>query len=116
MTPERLALLQQLIRNAEKDWTYGDVIHLREPVEFVPRWPKSGIVIDFPIVKKIAFTLNKDRIGFFDRCGNPLTPSFHIAWVQAEGYVIEAYAFDEDGDGVAADMVGHPCPKYTQRR
>lgn len=116
MTPERLGLLQELIGNARKDWTYGDVIYLREPVEFVPRWPKSSMVIDFPVVKKIAFTLQKDRIAIFDRCGYPLTPSFMIVWVEAEGHVIEAYAFDEEGDQVAADMIGHPCPKYRQKR
>jgi hypothetical protein len=51
----------------------------------------------------------------FDRSGHPLTPSFMIAWVEAEGYVIQASAFNNDGHGVAQDMIGCPCPKCRNR-
>jgi len=41
MTPERFALMQQLLNNAKFDWTYGDTEYLREPVDFMPRYPKE---------------------------------------------------------------------------
>jgi hypothetical protein len=115
MTPERFALMQQLLNNAKFDWTYGNTEYLREPVDFVPRYPKNSVVVDLPRIRKIAFTLQRDRVAMFDRSGHPLTPSFMIAWVEAEGYVIQASAFDDDGDGVAQDMIGCPSPKRRNR-
>ncbi|UVF22463.1 hypothetical protein HPT29_025250 (plasmid) [Microvirga terrae] len=111
MTPERFALMQQLLNNAKFDWTYGDTEYLREPVDFIPRYPKNSVVADLPRLRKIAFTLHKDRVAMVDRSGSPLTPSFMIAWVEAEGYVIQAFAFDDDGGGMAQDMIGSLCPK-----
>ncbi|WP_114948971.1 hypothetical protein [Microvirga calopogonii] len=113
MTPERFALMQQLLNNARFDWTYGDTEYVREPVDFIPRF--SSVVVDLPRIRKIAFTLHKDRVAMVDRSGSALTPSFMIAWVEAEGYVIQASAFDADGDGVAQDMIGYPCPKCRNR-
>jgi hypothetical protein len=115
MTPERFALMQQLLNNARFNWTYGDTEYLREPVDFVPRYPKNSVVVDLPRIRKIAFTLQRDRVAMFDRSGHPLTPSFMIAWVEAEGYVIQASAFNNDGHGVAQDMIGCPCPKCRNR-
>ena len=51
----------------------------------------------------------------FDRSGYPLTPLFMIAWVEAEGYVIQASTFDDNGDDVAQVMIGFPCPKCRER-
>ncbi|ANY82715.1 hypothetical protein BB934_31145 (plasmid) [Microvirga ossetica] len=115
MTPERFALMQQLLNNAKFDWTYGNTEYLREPVDFILRYPKTSVVVDLPRIRKIAFTLQKDRVAMFDRSGSPQTPSFMIAWVEAEGYVIQASAFNDDGDGVAQDMIGCPCPKCRNR-
>jgi hypothetical protein len=115
MTPERFALMQQLLNNAKFDWTDGDMEYLREPVDFIRRYPKNRVVVDLPWIRKIAFTRHKDRVAMVDRSGVPLTPSFLIAWVEAEGYVIQASAFDDDGDGVAQDMIGCPCPKGRSR-
>ena len=116
MTPERFALMQQLLNNAKFDWTYGDTAYLREPVDFMPRYPKNRVVADLPWIRKIAFTLHKERVAMLDRSGYPLTPSFMIAWVEAEGYVIQASGFDDDdGNGVAQDMIGCPCPKGRNR-
>ena len=115
MTPERFALMQQLLNNAKFDWTYGDTEYLREPVDFMPRYPKNRVVADLPRIRKIAFTLHKDRVAMFDRSGYPLTPSFIITWVEAEGYVIQASGFDDDRNGVAQDMIGCPCPKCRNR-
>jgi len=89
--------------------------YLREPVDFIPRYPKNRVVVDLPRIKKIAFNLHKDRVAMFDRSGNLLTPTFMIAWVEAEGYVIQAFPVDDDGDGVAQDMIGCPCPKCRNR-
>jgi len=115
MTPERFAMMQQLLHNAEFDWTFGNTEYLREPVDFIPRYPKNRVVVDLPRIKKIAFNLHKDRVAMFDRSGNLLTPTFMIAWVEAEGYVIQAFPVDDDGDGVAQDMIGCPCPKCRNR-
>jgi hypothetical protein len=115
MIPERFALMHQLLNNAKFDWTFGNTEYLREPVEFIPRYPKNRVVVDLPRIKKIAFNLHKDCVAMFDRSGYPLTPSFMIAWVEAEGYVIQASAFDDAGDGVAQDMIGFPCPKRRNR-
>jgi hypothetical protein len=71
--------------------------------------------MDLTRISKIAFTLHKDRVATVDRSGSPLTPSFMIAWVEAEGSVIQASAFDDDGDGVAQDMISCPCPKCRNR-
>jgi len=38
-----------------------------------------------------------------------------IAWVEAEGYVIQASTFDDNGDDVAQVMIGFPCPKCQER-
>jgi hypothetical protein len=95
--------------------TYGDTEYLREPVDFIPRYPKNSVVVDLPRIRKIAFTLDKDRVALVDRSGSPLTLSFMIAWVEAEGYVIQASAFDDNGDGVAQDMIRCPCPKCRNR-
>jgi len=115
MTPERFAMMQQLLHNAKFDWTFGNTEYLREPVDFIPRYPKNRVVVDLPRIKKIAFNLHKDRVAMFDRSGNLLTPTFMIAWVEAEGYVIQAFPVDDDGDGVAQDMIGCPCPKCRNR-
>jgi hypothetical protein len=61
MTPERFALMQQLLNSAKFDWTYGNTEYLREPVDFVPRYPKNSVVVDLPRIRKIAFTLHKER-------------------------------------------------------
>ncbi|EIM30412.1 hypothetical protein [Microvirga lotononidis] len=113
MTPERFALMRHLLHNAQFDWTYGDTEYLREPVDFIPRYPNA--VVDLPRIRKIAFTLHKDRVAMFDGSGAALTPSFIIAWVEAEGYVIHASAFDDGGDDVARGMIGRPCPKCRNR-
>ena len=115
MTPERFALMQQLLHNAKFDWTFGNTEYLREPVDFIPRYPKNRVVVDLPRIKKIAFNLHKDRVAMFDRSGNLLTPTFMIAWVEAEGYVIQASTFDDNGDDVAQVMIGCPCPKCRDR-
>ena len=115
MTPERFALMQLQLNNAKFEWTYGDTEYLREPVEFISRYPKNNVVADLPRIRKIAFTLHKDRVAMFDRSGYPLTPLFMIAWVEAEGYVIQASTFDDNGDDVAQVMIGFPCPKCRER-
>lgn len=111
MTPERLALLQQLVANHTFDWTYNDIRRIREPVDFAPRWGTKN-VFDLPRVHWIYCTLRKDKVALYDTCGLPLTPHFEIAWVEAEGVVIVAHAFDDDGDPVAEDMIGMQCPLW----
>lgn len=92
--------VQHRLDGAKFDWTYGDTECLREPVDFMQRYPKNRVVADLPRIRKIAFTLHKDRVAMFDRSCYPLTPSFMIAWVEAEGYVIQAFGFDDAGNGL----------------
>ena len=112
MTPERLSLLQGMLKTITQPWTYDDTVMVREPVNFTPRWPKDTVVYDLPVINKVAFTLRTGRVAMFHPTeGYPFTPSFNVVWVEAEGIVIEAFSFDDEGDRMAADMIGCPCPK-----
>jgi hypothetical protein len=110
---------REIMGLCQRFWDPGEDVDHRGHLHCLPGQhrldPKNRVVADLPWIRKIAFTLHKDRVAMLDRSGYPLTPSFMIAWVEAEGYVIQASAFDHDGNGVAQDMIGCRCPKGRNR-
>lgn len=115
MTPERLAMVQELVRKHEfGEWGFDEVRRIKEPVCFQPRHGTN--VYDLPKNRYIYCTLRTGLINLVDQDGFPTTPKHELIWIEVEGVVVEAHPMYNDGFAVAQDVVGMDCPRYKAER